>query len=78
MFYSDRAYSQASARQGWPRMFARALLLTAFLAAPILTGAREFAIGASIPYLSGAYRTRTLLTDVGVALLVAVIIQLLT
>ncbi len=78
MFYADRAYRQATDRQAWFRMFARGLLLSAFLAVPFLLGAREFAAGASIPYLAGAYRKRTLFTDVGVALIVAVGIQLLT
>lgn len=75
--HSQPDYRLELARQFWPRMFARAALLSGLLLlwrlAPSTTAA-TLTTG-RLPYLSGPYRRRALLTDLSVVIVVQLFIQ---
>ena len=78
--YAQPEYRSEVVRLFWPRMLTRAAFFSLILigwqvgSAPTLIGLAAF----PLPYLTGEYRARTLLTDLSVALLVAVVVLLVT
>ena len=77
--YADQAYQREMTAHLWSRMITRAVLVTVFL-----SGWRYLAavpLGAAtvrIPYVSGSYGRRALTTDLCVALVITLFIQLAT
>jgi hypothetical protein len=76
--HNDEAYKREMAGQLWPRMAARALLVTVLLLAwRLLLGIGSLvALTAHIPYVTGAYGRRALLTDIVVALVVVIFLKM--
>jgi len=78
--HADADYRKEVACQLWRRMAARAAWLSLFLLLlgplfePLSSGAPA-ALVLPLPYSRGKYRWRALLTDVGVALVVALLVQ---
>jgi hypothetical protein len=70
----DQGYQKELEQHFWSRMVTRAVLLTLFLFAG---QSLEFAAGAMafrLPYVAGPYRKRTLLVDVLVSLVIAILV----
>jgi hypothetical protein len=76
--HKDEAYKREMAAQLWPRMAARALLVTIFLLNwPLLLGISALAATtAPIPYITGNYGRRALLTDIVVALVIMIFLKM--
>jgi hypothetical protein len=76
--YADKPYQQELNAQMWPRMAARALLLTLLLLGSnwLVRGQAVGVLVAPLPYLFGPYRWRALLVDIAVAVLSALLILL--
>lgn len=73
---NEPQYNHEVIVQAWPRMISRAVMLTIWLILAQSTGGITLLFAANLPYLSGKYRLRALLTDVAVTLVVAVIVLL--
>lgn len=78
--YGDEAYQREVIVQLWPRIITRAVLLTVFLLGwRFLLAAVPVAVATvQIPYLSGTYGRRALVTDLCVALVITLFVQLAT
>lgn len=79
VFYRTPAYTAEVVSQKWLRMAARTLLLVVvvWIGKPALFGIAPLAaVALPLPYLSGQYRHRALLTDVIVALAAAAVVLL--
>jgi hypothetical protein len=73
---NDPQYNHEVILQTWPRMISRAGLLTVWLFLVESYSGITLLFVANIPYLSGKYRLRALLTDVTVTLVAAAIVLL--
>lgn len=80
--HNHPSYQMEVIAQKWPRMATRALLLAIFLGLPYLSGAGAVhdlsalaPLPLSMPYLSGQFRLRALVTDLAVTLVPALILH---
>lgn len=76
-YSNDKGYMIELEEQFWPRMIGRAVMLTALLLVVPGWNAIAFVMAFQVPYLKGDYRRRALLVDVSVAVVTAVVINLL-
>lgn len=78
--YGDEGYQREVIAQLWPRMITRAVLVTVFLLGGqfLLAAVPAAAATVQIPYVSGTYGRRALVTDLCVALVMMLFIQLAT
>lgn len=75
--YKNIAYQLEVVRQSWTRMAARALLLTTLVGGwQLLLLVPLAATADHLPYLTGTYRRRALLTDLIVVLTVMILLQI--
>jgi hypothetical protein len=73
---NEKQYNHEVILQTWPRMISRAGLLTVWLVLAQSYSGITLLFVANLPYLSGKYRLRALLTDVAVTLVTAAIVLL--
>lgn len=76
-FSADQQYLIELADHFWSRMIARAVLLTALLLVRPGWGAISLGIAIQLPYINGNFRRRALTIDITVAVVTAVVINLL-
>jgi hypothetical protein len=76
-YSNDTGYITELEAQFWPRMIGRAVMLTAMLWISPGWGVIGLGMAIQIPYITGSYRRRALTVDVAVAVVTAVVINLL-
>lgn len=74
LYGKDKAYLNENERERWSRMITRAILLTVWLFVGEGLGFTSLLLPFHLPYLSGTYRKRALLTDVIVTLVTATVV----
>lgn len=74
LYGTDKTYLIETKRERWSRMITRAILLTVWLFVSNELRFASLLLPFHLPYLSGTYRKRALLTDVIVTLVTATII----